>query len=348
MSVDDDRVQQLQAEVLKQNAELRVAYTELREKERRAEAVEARKTLVERDGGGGDARVLEAQLQAKEAELMAIKRVQEAEVSKERAEKESAVLKERVEKESALKEVQSVREAAAKDIQIARLEMQLELAQERARLEMRLGTRLRAADTTSEDCSPRAKVRRLGQKKLDDIHSFFTRLVASKWANEVVGVNTFTRLTVPEGADPPPSSTRLRPPSLRAGVAHTFGADEDDTDDDDDARYRAFGFCYKGPALPPAAFARAPQLKEAYGVKVDDLHYVGLVCFNKHSRKLSLAPTLPYAGGPLPYDITPELVPGRQHHISAYKPFVSTDDPILEMLKRPSTEKWFWHSAGEC
>jgi hypothetical protein len=345
MSVDDDRVQQLQAEVLKQNAELRVAYTELRERERRAEAVEARKTLVERDGGGGDARVLEAQLQAKEAELTAIKRVQEAEVSKERAEKESAVLKERVEKESALKEVQSVREAAAKDIQIARLEMQLELAQERARLEMRLGTRLRAAED-SEDCSPRAKVRRLGQRKMDDIHSFFTRLVASKWANEVVGVNTFTRLTVPEGADPPPSSTRVRPPSLRAGVAHEVGADEEDTDDDDDVRYRAFGFCYKGPALPPAAFARAPQLKEAYGVKVDDLHYVCVVCFNKHSRKLSLAPTLPYAGGPLPYDITPELVPGRQHHISAYKPFVSTDDPILEMLKRPSTEKWFWHSAG--
>ena len=343
--MDDDRVQQLQTEVLKQNAELRVAYTELREKERRAEAVEARKTLVERDGGGGDARVLEAQLQAKDAELTAVKRVQEAEVSKERAEKESAVLKERVEKESALKEVQSVREAAAKDIQIARLEMQLELAQERARLEMRLGARLRGPDTTSEDCSPRAKVRRLGQKKLDEIHTFFTRLVASKWANEVVGVNTFARLTVPEGADPPPPSTRLRPPSLRAGVAHEVGADEEDTDDDDDVRYRAFGFCYKGPALPPAAFARAPQLKEAYGVKVDDLHYVCVVCFNKHSRKLSLAPTLPYAGGPLPYDITPELVPGRQHHISAYKPFVSTDDPILEMLKRPSTEKWFWHSA---
>jgi hypothetical protein len=317
MSVEEDRLQQLQAEFLKHSAELRVVYTEIKENEKRAEAVEAQKVQL------FDARVLEARLLAKDAELMAVKRVQEAEVSKERAEKESAQ-----------KEVLSVRASAAKDIHIAKLEMQLELA------------RFRAEERAPSEAGPRVKARRLGQAKLNDANTFFPRLVSSTWGNEVVGVNSFSRLAASVGGESAPPSDPAPMPRLVYGVANAVGEETDD-DEAPDARYRAFGFCYKGPALTPGAFAKTPHLKEAYGVTVGDVHYVCIVCFNQNSRKLPLVAALPYAGGPLPHSITPDLVPGCGHHISVYKPFVHTDDPVLEMLKRPSADKWFWHSPAE-
>ena len=52
-----------------------------------------------------------------------------------------------------------------------------------------------------------------------------------------------------------------------------------------------------------------------------------------------------YTLGLIPSTVVPELIPGHSHHISVYKPAVGTDDPVLELLKRPSKDKWYWHSA---
>jgi hypothetical protein len=40
------------------------------------------------------------------------------------------------------------------------------------------------------------------------------------------------------------------------------------------------------------------------------------------------------------------MIPGRDYQLAVYKTSIETDDPVLEALKRPSMDKWFWHSAG--
>ena len=147
------------------------------------------------------------------------------------------------------------------------------------------------------------------------------------------------------GEDGQQAGPPLPMPNLSAGFSN--GIDPGHYEDSGDLKHRAFGFCYKGPALSESVIAKATQIKELYGVKVNDIHYVCVICFQRNGRRFSTAAALPYAFGLLPHSITAELVPGCAHHVSVYKTSVKTDDPVLEMLTRPSMDKWFWHSSGK-
>jgi hypothetical protein len=85
MSGNEDRIEQLQAELLKQSGELRTMHTELREKEKRAETVqeEAQKALAQKDleiqqlkegsGSSADLRMKTLELESRDATIQALK-----------------------------------------------------------------------------------------------------------------------------------------------------------------------------------------------------------------------------------------------------------------------------------
>ena len=110
---------------------------------------------------------------------------------------------------------------------------------------------------------------------------------------------------------------------------------------------RFFGFCYSGPPISENTLQKNKFIKEVYGVQVDGLHYVCFVLFKRSSIPGISVPTAPYAYGLLPSTIMADLIPGRDYRIAVYNTCVSNDDPVLEMLKRPSMDKWFWHSSGK-
>jgi hypothetical protein len=110
-----------------------------------------------------------------------------------------------------------------------------------------------------------------------------------------------------------------------------------------DFKHSVFGFCFRGPAISENSLQQTGIVKEAYGVLVNGVHYVCIVCFKRLGLRISAVNTLPYALGLLPCSIMAELIPGRNYHLTAYKVRDSTDDPVLEMIKRPSSDKWFWH-----
>jgi hypothetical protein len=298
-----------------------------------------------------DKKVMEAQLEVKDAQL----EVKDAQLVAEKAEKVYLSEKEELKKQLAVMELEkrlavleereqartyfraqldakenelaaAKEKSAAKDVQIAKLQLQLDKLQGEG------------------DGGHHAKFRRLGQTKMNETTSFFPRLVASKWRNDLAGVNSFYRLatTADGGLGISGQVGDLRHPKLRTALANAIDDDEDD--EAPDAKYRAFGFCYKGPVISPRLFAKSGHVKEAYGVKVDDMNYVCVISFKRMARMVSCAANLPYCGL-LPFTISPELVPGCTHHLSVYRPTITTDDPVLEMLKRPSMDKWFWHSG---
>jgi hypothetical protein len=308
-----------------------------------------------------DRKVMEAQLEVKDAKLVVEKAENEhlkkkAELEKQLAfvdlEKRLAVVEERErvrthfvaqlnakedelvvmrEREQAAKE-----ESAAKDLQIAKLQMQLELANERAKLRL---------EDRSDEARYQAKVQRVGQVKMQAKDTLFPKLISSKWSNEIQGVNYFSRLaTSVDGEGGQQVRVDLPMPQLIADFANVM--DDYEYADTLDTKHRAFGFCYKGLSLSESVMKKSAHIKEVYGVKVNDIHYVCIICFNRNGRRLSSVANLPYVNGLLPHSITVELVPGCAHHVSVYKTQTITDDPVLEMLKRPSMDKWFWHSAG--
>ena len=173
---------------------------------------------------------------------------------------------------------------------------------------------------------------------------YFPRLISSKWNNDAVGIHRFVKL--PNECNN--NNTFVREPITampQLKVRMAAGIDPLDYPCNADIKHRAFGFCFKGPAITQNDLEKTPNIKEAYGVELDNIHYVCIVCFNKASRRFHALSTYPYAIGLLPCSTIPEFVPGSDHHISVYKQFISTDDPILEMLKRPSANKWKWHSS---
>ncbi len=112
-----------------------------------------------------------------------------------------------------------------------------------------------------------------------------------------------------------------------------------------DTKQRVFGFCYKGPAITETSLNKTDWIKEAYGVKEEGLQFVCIVLYKSASVLLSAVPTLPYALGLLPSTLVADTVAGHDYQLAVYRTGVSTDDPVLRMLKRPSTEKWMWHSS---
>lgn len=272
-------------------------------------------------------RVLEAQLHAKDYMIAASESVKAAEVAKERAEKELAQ-----------KELVSAKESAAKDIQIAKLQMQLELAAEKAKLRAEFETgRLERADT-------REKIRRVSQTRMYSRDTIFALLMSASWDNEGdAGVNSFSRLTIYDNANDVREPITLMPQLESRLLA---GPSTAANDQNSNVTYRSFGICYRGPAISAKTLQKGHFVKEAYGVEVDGVHYVCFICFKRYGRYLDSVSTAPYAFGVLPCTIVADMIPGRDYQLAVYKTSIETDDPVLEALKRPSMDKWFWHSAG--
>ena len=280
-------------------------------------------------------RVLEAQLQAKDYVIAAKESVKVAEVAKEKAEKELAQKETMSVKEFAQKEMLNMKESAAKDIQIAKLQMQLELAEEKAKLRVEFETnRLERGDK-------RDKVQRVGQLKMHPRDTIFAKLTSASWSNDDASVNSFSKLNSSDTVLPWEPITVM--PQLTVRFA---GSAVESYLPGSDFKHRVFGFCFRGPAISEHALQKLEFIKEAYGVEVGGVHYVCMICFKRFGQPLSNASTLPYAFGLLPCTILADLIPGRDFHLTCYMATVKTDDPVLEMLKRPSMDKWFWHSSA--
>ena len=168
---------------------------------------------------------------------------------------------------------------------------------------------------------------------------YFPKLISSYWDNQKPAVHRFMQLQKGSNAIMQEPNTAM--PQLKVKMAD--GLDPVDYPPKADLKHRVFGFCYKGPALTEYDLERTPYIKEAYGVELDGLHYVCIVCFRHASRRISTISTMLYSIGLLSCSAIPQLV--NDHHISVYKPYLTTGDPILEKLKRPSASKWKWHSS---
>ena len=299
---------------------------------------------------------------ARDSVIAANESVKVAEIAKERAEKELAVrerdsviaanesmkvadvAKERAEKERAQMEIACVKESAAKDIQIVKLQMKLELAEAKAKFR----TDLIVSETDRlQRGERRDKVQRLGRTKMHSRDTIFAKLVSESWSNdEDSGVNIFSLLksnddddgVTPSGAFTPIPQLTIR---YLAGAEGPGASSSSIT-----MKHRSFGFCFRGQAISENTLQKNGLIKEAYGVEYEGVQYLIAVCFKRVGLRLDMVSTMPYAMGLLHHTIMVDLIPGRDYHLAVYKTANETDDPVLEMLKRPSIEKWFWHSAG--
>ena len=242
--------------------------------------------------------------------------------------------------------IYSVKESAAKDIQIARLEMQLEMAEERAKLRAEFFETNNSNDGRRHSSN---KFQRFAQIKMHPKDALFSSLISVSWSNEEdndTGVNSFVRLKINNNIDDdglvvwepisvmPQLTVRC---SSFPSTCPFFPAP--------DYKHRVFGFCFRGPAVSLYSLRTSGFIKEAYGVQSDGVHYVIVVLFYRNSLMLSAASTMPYALGLMPCTVMAEVIPGTDYHLTAYMANFGTDDAVLEMLKRPSEAKWFYHSS---
>jgi len=171
--------------------------------------------------------------------------------------------------------------------------------------------------------------------------TIFARLISACWRNDDSNVNRFIKL---DNAD---NTLIWEPITLMPKLTVHFSAGtENDYVPSSEFKHRAFGFCFRGSAISENALRKSDFIKEAYGVEVGGVHYVCAVFFKSFGFRLSNASTLPYAFGLLPCTIMADLIPGRDYHLAVYMVATSTDDPVLDMLKRPSADKWHWHSQS--
>jgi len=237
-------------------------------------------------------------------------------------------------------EIARVKESSAKDIQIVKLQMKLELAEAKAKLRAQL---LFETDRLQRG-EKRDKVQRLSRIRMNSRDTVFARLVSDSWSNDDdAGVNIFSVLKSTDDDD--------------AGVVFNDGGVNPEltirylagasSQDNTGFKHRSFGFCYTGPAVSENSLQKNRLIKEAYGVEYDGIQYLCVILFKKFGQRLDTVSTVPYAMGLLNSSTMVDLVPGRDYHIAVYKTANATDDPVLEMLKRPSMDKWFWHSAGQ-
>jgi hypothetical protein len=297
-----------------------------------------------------DKRVLEARLEAKDSVIAANDSLKVAEIAKERAEKEMVQkeldhVKESAAKEldhaakeldhvkeSAAKELDHVKESAAKDLQIAQLQMKLDLTEEKARL------RAEFMASRVERNEERDKVQRTAglPKKIHARDTMFAKQVSDFWNNDEDGVHMFVKLS-DRGVS---SSIAWEPITVMPELVVRLFSNELPVVD---TKQRVFGFCFRGPAITETSLKSTDLIKEAYGVEEDGVQFVCFVLFKSAGQLLSAVPTLPYALGLLPNTIVADTV--RDYQLAVYRTGVSTDDPVLRMLKRPSTNKWIWHSS---
>ena len=194
-------------------------------------------------------------------------------------------------------------------------------------------------DLRLERSEKRDKVQRVSRLKMGE-KTIFARLISACWRNDDSNVNRFIKL---DNAD---NTLIWEPITLMPKLTVRFSAGtENDYVPSSDFKHRAFGFCFRGSAISENALRKSDLIKEAYGVEVEGVHYVCVVFFKRSGGfQLSTASTLPYAYGLLPCTIMVDLIPGRDYHLAVYMVATSTDDPVLDMLKRPSADKWHWHA----
>ena len=280
-------------------------------------------------------RVLRARLEAKDFVIA-------AEMEKARAVSSVRAM----EVEMAKKELTCFKESAAKDLQIAKLQMQLELAEAKEKLRTEFEQKGRPERDQQRD---KVQRRVAGTLRMHARDTVFSKLVSVFWNNndqnrgETTGVNNFIRLTTSSSNHGGRSQEEEEPmPRLLVNCEKIAGVSEN-------FLHRSFGFCYKGqPMISEETLQRSKQhIKEVYGVEGDDgVQYVCVVLFKRSGMQLSNASTLPYALGLLPTIVMTEKIQGRGYHLAVYKAGIETEDPVLAMLKRPSPDKWFWHSAA--
>ena len=193
-------------------------------------------------------------------------------------------------------------------------------------------------DLRPERSEKRDKVQRVSRLKMGE-KTIFARLISACWRNDDSNVNRFIKL---DNAD---NMLIWEPITLMPKLTVHFSAGTDnDYVPSSEFKHRAFGFCFRGSAISENALRKSYFIKEAYGVEVGGVHYVCAVFFKSFGFRLSNASTLPYAFGLLPCTIMADLIPGRDYHLAVYRVATSTDDPVLDMLKRPSADKWHWHA----
>jgi hypothetical protein len=287
-----------------------------------------------------------------------------------------------MEVEMAKNELTCFKESAVKDLQIAKLQMQLELAEAKEKLRIEFEQKNGRPERDQQRDKVQRRAAAASTLRMHARDTVFSKLVSVFWYNDddnTTGVNSFIRLTtttttntiminnnnnnmmisrnnnkcsssnhgdgshhqeeVKEGRE---TTTTTTMPKLLVNCEKIAGVSEN-------FLHRSFGFCYKGqPMISDEKLQRSKQhIKEAYGVEGDDgVQYVCVVLFKRSGMPLSNASTLPYALGLLPTTVLAEKIQGRGYHLAVYKAGLETDDPVLKMLKRPSPDKWFWHSSS--
>jgi hypothetical protein len=274
-----------------------------------------------------DKRVLQAQLKAKDSVMAANDSLKAAEIAKERAEKEMAQ-----------KELVHVKETAAKDLEIAQLRMKLELTEEKARLRAEFMASRVERNEERDNKVQRTTTTTGVQKKIHARDTMFAKQVSDFWSNDEDGVNSFMKLS--DGGVS--SSVVWEPITKMPELVVKLLSNELPVVD---TKQRVFGFCFRGPAITEMSLKKTDWIKEAYGVEEDGVQYVCIVLYKSSGQVMSAFPTLPYSLGLLPSTLVADTVAGRDYQLAVYRTGVSTNDPVLRMLKRPSAEKWFWHSS---
>lgn len=267
-----------------------------------------------------DKRVLEAEVRARDVEIKAKDSVIQA---------KDAALKSKCSEADALlaaaeKEIERVKAVAAKDKEIMELRLQLSRAENR---------RVRGGDGEKEHDEPKLR-------KVHHRDTLFYRFVSAAWSNSAPGVNNFAEWP---GFDENGDNMMADAQSgveLTAGLASGICAAPG-------FKHRSFGFCYRGPGISRRSLLVSGMVKEAFAAEADGVHYVCLVLYKRAGGSLHNLGGILYASGILPSPFKPETIAGTDRFLSVYHTGMISTDPVLEMLKRPSSSKCAWLSAAE-
>jgi len=183
-----------------------------------------------------------------------------------------------------------------------------------------------------------------------DGRSHFPKVCSTLWVNECPGVNLFPS----DPIDTEPEVEESAPPRMLNGsdliVLMANGIAEEANP------ASIMGIFYKGnPPSKRTLFDVSHIILEAYGVEADGFQYLCLVLYKNKARPMKYIASILYDYHILPRSITPEFIQGTgpdgaiipMRHISIYKESQPTDDPVLAMLKKPSSKKWKWNANSK-
>ena len=183
-----------------------------------------------------------------------------------------------------------------------------------------------------------------------DGRSRFPKVCSTLWVNECPGVNLFPS----DPIDTEPEVEESAPPRMLNGsdliVLMANGIAEEANP------ASIMGIFYKGnPPSKRTLFDVSHIILEAYGVEADGFQYLCLVLYKNKARPMKYIASILYDYHILPRSITPEFIQGTgpdgaiipMRHISIYKESQPTDDPVLAMLKKPSSKKWKWNANSK-